>query len=77
MINAADPTKTLSMGFGFITFYKPEDAQQAVKEMQGVLLDGHCLILKLSHREVVSDKIIARKGVDELEQGEATKVVSI
>lgn len=32
-------------------------------------------MLKLSHREVVSDKVIARKGVDELEQGEATKVI--
>lgn len=32
--DAADPTKVLSMGFGFVTFYQPEDAQQAVKEMQ-------------------------------------------
>uniref|UniRef100_A0A1I8EDD3 RRM domain-containing protein n=1 Tax=Wuchereria bancrofti TaxID=6293 RepID=A0A1I8EDD3_WUCBA len=71
--DATDATKALSMGFGFITFYQPEDAQQAIKDMQGVLLDGHCLMLKLSHREVVSDKIIARKGVDKLEQGEATK----
>lgn len=63
------------MGFGFITFYQPEDAQQAIKDMQGVLLDGHCLMLKLSHREVVSDKIIGRKGVDKLEQGEATKIL--
>ncbi|CAG9540195.1 unnamed protein product, partial [Cercopithifilaria johnstoni] len=72
--DAADPMKALSMGFGFVTFYHPEDAQQAIKDMQGVLLDGHCLMLKLSHREVIPDKIIARKGVDELEQGEATKV---
>uniref|UniRef100_A0AAF5PTQ1 RNA recognition domain-containing protein n=1 Tax=Wuchereria bancrofti TaxID=6293 RepID=A0AAF5PTQ1_WUCBA len=73
--DATDATKALSMGFGFITFYQPEDAQQAIKDMQGVLLDGHCLMLKLSHREVVSDKIIARKGVDKLEQGEATKIL--
>ncbi|EJD76605.1 RNA recognition domain-containing protein [Loa loa] len=73
--DAVDPTKALSMGFGFITFYQPEDAQQAIKEMQGVLLDGHCLMLKLSHREVVPDKITARKGVVELEQGEATKIL--
>ncbi|KAL3985712.1 RNA recognition motif family protein [Acanthocheilonema viteae] len=73
--DAADPTKALSMGFGFVTFYQPEDAQQAIKEMQGVLLDGHCLMLKLSHREVVPNKIIARKGVDELEQGDATKIL--
>ncbi|MCP9264594.1 hypothetical protein DINM_022706 [Dirofilaria immitis] len=71
--DTADPTKTLSMGFGFIKFYKPEDAQQAIKEMQGVLLDGHCLLLKLSHKEIVPDKIILRKGIDELKQGEATK----
>lgn len=29
-----DPKKALSMGFGFVTFYRPEDAQQALKEMQ-------------------------------------------
>ncbi|KAM3716826.1 putative RNA-binding protein [Dirofilaria immitis] len=73
--DTADPTKTLSMGFGFIKFYKPEDAQQAIKEMQGVLLDGHCLLLKLSHKEIVPDKIILRKGIDELKQGEATKIL--
>lgn len=44
---------------------------------QGILLDGHCLILKLSNREVASDNIIARKGVNELEQGEATKVILV
>uniref|UniRef100_A0A915PXN7 RRM domain-containing protein n=1 Tax=Setaria digitata TaxID=48799 RepID=A0A915PXN7_9BILA len=72
--DTTDPTVVLSMGFGFITFYRPEDAQQALKEMQGILLDGHCLMLKLSHREIVADKTIGRKGVDKLEQGEATKV---
>ncbi|VDK79849.1 unnamed protein product [Litomosoides sigmodontis] len=74
-LDTADPSKALSMGFGFVTFYQPKDAEQAIKEMQGVLLDGHCLMLKLSNREVESDKIIARKGVDELEQGEATKIL--
>lgn len=29
-----DPTHLLSMGFGFVTFYRPEEAQKALKEMQ-------------------------------------------
>ncbi|VDN05656.1 unnamed protein product [Thelazia callipaeda] len=74
-LEVEEPTKTLSMGFGFVTFYRPEDAEEALKEMQGILLDGHCLELKLSHREVLSGKTITRKEVDQLEQGEATKIL--
>ncbi|VDP16001.1 unnamed protein product [Heligmosomoides polygyrus] len=33
-LNPADPSKSLSMGFGFVQFYTQEEAQRAIKEMQ-------------------------------------------
>jgi multiple RNA-binding domain-containing protein 1 len=30
----ADPTRALSMGFGFVQFYRQADAQRAIKELQ-------------------------------------------
>uniref|UniRef100_A0A914RX97 RRM domain-containing protein n=1 Tax=Parascaris equorum TaxID=6256 RepID=A0A914RX97_PAREQ len=41
--------------------------------LQGVLLDGHCLELKLSHREEAVDESRKRKSVSRLQQGECTK----
>ena len=40
----------LSMGFGFVEFSRKEDAKQAVKTLQGFVLDGHSLQLKFSNR---------------------------
>ncbi|KHN80484.1 putative RNA-binding protein 19 [Toxocara canis] len=75
-INPSDPAKSLSMGFGFLKFYHARDAQTALKEMQaGILLDGHCLELKLSHREEAADESRKRKTVSRLEQGESTKIM--
>uniref|UniRef100_A0A915ARL0 RRM domain-containing protein n=1 Tax=Parascaris univalens TaxID=6257 RepID=A0A915ARL0_PARUN len=71
----SNPAKSLSMGFGFLKFYSVEDAQRALKEMQGVLLDGHCLELKLSHREEAVDESRKRKSVSRLQQGECTKIM--
>lgn len=33
-LNPADPSKSLSMGFGFVQFYARADAQEALKNMQ-------------------------------------------
>uniref|UniRef100_F1L1M3 RNA-binding protein 19 n=1 Tax=Ascaris suum TaxID=6253 RepID=F1L1M3_ASCSU len=71
----SDPAKSLSMGFGFVKFYSTEDAQRALKEMQGILLDGHCLELKLSHREEAVDESRKRKSVSRLQQGDCTKIM--
>ena len=49
--NMKDPSKPLSMGFGFVEFERPRNAQKAIKRLQHSELDGHKLELKLSHRE--------------------------
>lgn len=48
-----NPKKTgtyLSMGFGFVEFADKETANVAIAAMDGYVLDGHKLQLKLSHR---------------------------
>ncbi|CAI2350179.1 unnamed protein product [Caenorhabditis sp. 36 PRJEB53466] len=74
-LNPAEPTKPLSMGFGFVQFYTALDAKTALKEMQGELLDGHSIELKISHRENVEKGALKRKSVDQKEQGECTKLL--
>ncbi|EGT54090.1 hypothetical protein CAEBREN_29703, partial [Caenorhabditis brenneri] len=74
-LNPAEPTKPLSMGFGFVQFYTSLDAKQALKEMQGELLDGHSLELKISHRENVDKGALKRKEIRQKDQGECTKLL--
>ncbi len=59
--------KRLSMGFGFVEFANPDQAQHAIKMMQGKYLDGHPLVLKMSNSrtksrpvEAVSSKLVVR-----------------
>ncbi|XP_053324888.1 probable RNA-binding protein 19 [Spea bombifrons] len=40
----------LSMGFGFVEYRKPEQAQKALRQLQHLTLDGHQLEVKLSER---------------------------
>ncbi|CDR32685.1 RRM domain-containing protein [Caenorhabditis elegans] len=74
-LNPAEPTKPLSMGFGFVQFYTAFDAKTALKDMQGELLDGHSLELKISHRENADKGALKRKEVKQKEQGECTKLL--
>lgn len=72
----------LSMGFGFIEFARKEDAKQAVKKLQGFVLDEHALQLKFSSRgasgvpdedSVVASKNRGKKG--ELIEAKGTKLL--
>ncbi|KAK6016837.1 hypothetical protein OSTOST_17675 [Ostertagia ostertagi] len=74
-LNPADPAKSLSMGFGFVQFYTQEEALRAIKEMQGELLNGHSLELKMSHREMNDSDKLKRKAVSATEQGTCTKLL--
>ncbi|KAK6052284.1 hypothetical protein COOONC_10211 [Cooperia oncophora] len=74
-LNPSDPGKSLSMGFGFVQFYTQDEAKQAIKEMQGELLDGHSLELKISHRELNDKDALKRKAVSATEQGTCTKLL--
>ena len=40
----------LSMGYGFIQFYKSKMAKEAIKKLQNSTLDGHPIEIKLSNR---------------------------
>uniref|UniRef100_A0A8C2TVI5 RNA binding motif protein 19 n=1 Tax=Coturnix japonica TaxID=93934 RepID=A0A8C2TVI5_COTJA len=42
----------LSMGFGFVEYKKPESAQKALRQLQGCIVDGHKLEVKISERAV-------------------------
>lgn len=41
----------LSMGFGFVEFRTKEQADRAIHTLDGAILDGHKIQLKLSHRK--------------------------
>lgn len=41
---------TLSMGYGFIEYNEKSDAIEAMKRLQGAMLDGHSIELKLSRK---------------------------
>ncbi|KAM3580733.1 Multiple RNA-binding domain-containing protein 1 [Umbelopsis sp. WA50703] len=48
------PSKKLSMGFGFVEFDSKQNAEKAMKAMQGYNLDGHALQIKFSHRKTTA-----------------------
>uniref|UniRef100_F7FBF8 Probable RNA-binding protein 19 n=1 Tax=Monodelphis domestica TaxID=13616 RepID=F7FBF8_MONDO len=58
---------SLSMGFGFVEYQKPEQAQKALKQLQGCMVDDHKLEVRISERAVkpaltsARQKQVARK----------------
>ncbi|KAI8336220.1 hypothetical protein BC941DRAFT_514401 [Chlamydoabsidia padenii] len=62
--NKKDPSKPLSMGFGFVEFNNKKNAQKALDAMQGYKLDGHALLLKFSHHEANNKKSIKSDKVE-------------
>ncbi|XP_037672907.1 probable RNA-binding protein 19 [Choloepus didactylus] len=51
----------LSMGFGFVEYKKPEQAQKALKQLQGHVVDGHKLEVRISERAIRPAMTSARK----------------
>ncbi|XP_045700155.1 probable RNA-binding protein 19 isoform X2 [Phyllostomus hastatus] len=51
----------LSMGFGFVEYRKPEQAQKALKQLQGHVVDGHTLEVRISERATKPALTSARK----------------
>nr|XP_012324436.1 probable RNA-binding protein 19 isoform X1 [Aotus nancymaae] len=51
----------LSMGFGFVEYRKPEQAQKALKQLQGHIVDGHKLEVRISERATKPAVTSARK----------------
>ncbi|KAM9194524.1 putative RNA-binding protein 19 isoform 2-T3 [Dugong dugon] len=51
----------LSMGFGFVEYRKPEHAQKALRQLQGHVLDGHKLEVRISERAIKPAMTSTRK----------------
>ncbi|XP_023963860.2 probable RNA-binding protein 19 [Chrysemys picta bellii] len=51
----------LPMGFGFVEYKKPEHAQKALRQLQGCLVDGHQLDVKISERAIKPTVTPSRK----------------
>lgn len=50
-VNPKDKNKPLSMGFGFVEFKTKDQANAVIAAMDGFVIDGHKIQLKLSHRQ--------------------------
>jgi len=51
---APQEMRQVSMGFGFVEFASEEEALQSIKTLQGKLVDGHSLEIKLSTKSLSS-----------------------
>ena len=60
------PGQILSMGFGFLEFRTPAQAQAALSAMNGFSLDGHQLLIKASHKG--QDAAAERRKEDEIKR---------
>ncbi|KAL2755063.1 hypothetical protein ACRALDRAFT_2020392 [Sodiomyces alcalophilus JCM 7366] len=69
------PGQVLSMGFGFVEFRSKEDAQAAVKVMNGFVLDGHALAVKASHRGRDAAEERRREDAAKNKAGQRTKII--
>ncbi|CAK1551172.1 unnamed protein product [Leptosia nina] len=63
-----NPGKTLSMGYGFVQFYKKGHATEALKTLQGSTLDEKGLELKRSERGNQSEVTTVKKSIKETAQ---------
>ncbi|XP_024381120.1 uncharacterized protein [Physcomitrium patens] len=70
--------KPLSMGFGFIEFDSVDTAKMVCQNLQGTVLEGHALILQLSHNSKKAcgsdSKTSATKGKAESKES-STKII--
>ncbi|KAK0631799.1 hypothetical protein B0T14DRAFT_468014 [Immersiella caudata] len=69
------PGEVLSMGFGFCAFRTKEQAQAALKVMDGFVLDSHKLGVKASHRGVDAAEEQRKQDLAKKAAGLRTKLV--
>ncbi|KAK4039831.1 hypothetical protein C8A01DRAFT_46727 [Parachaetomium inaequale] len=69
------PGQVLSMGFGFCAFRTKEQAQAALKVMDGYVLDAHKLLVKASHRGHDAAEERRREDLAKKAAAQRTKVV--
>ncbi|GJC85002.1 multiple RNA-binding domain-containing protein 1 [Colletotrichum liriopes] len=69
------PGQVLSMGFGFVIFKTKEQAQAALKAMDGFVLEGHTLAVKASHKGQDAAEERRREDKARKAAGQRTKIV--
>ena len=73
--NMKDPSHPLSMGFGFVEYVNHSSAMKAIKGLQHSELDGHKLVVKLSHREKHSSHNANKTSEKQMKQKSAKILV--
>ena len=73
--NMKDPSRPLSMGFGFVEYVDHSSALKAIKCLQHSELEGHKLELKLSHRETHSSHQTGKTSEKQVKQKSAKILV--
>lgn len=74
-MDAKKPGQTLSMGFGFVEFRSKEQAQAALKVMDGFVLDNHTLAVKASHKGHDAAEERRREDNAKKAAGQRTKII--
>ncbi|CAM1504295.1 Fc.00g018860.m01.CDS01 [Cosmosporella sp. VM-42] len=69
------PGQTLSMGFGFVEFRTKDQAQAALKVMDGHVLDDHTLAVKASHKGHDAAEERRREDKAKRSAGQRTKII--
>ncbi|KAH7156265.1 hypothetical protein EDB81DRAFT_382814 [Dactylonectria macrodidyma] len=69
------PGQTLSMGFGFVEFRTKEQAQAALKVMDGHVLEAHKLAVKASHKGHDAAEERRREDKAKKAAGQRTKII--
>ncbi|KAJ4413995.1 Multiple RNA-binding domain-containing protein 1 [Neurospora sp. IMI 360204] len=69
------PGQVLSMGFGFVAFRTKDQAQAALKVMDGQVLDAHKLSVKASHRGLDAAEERRREDMAKKAASQGTKLV--
>jgi len=69
------PGQVLSMGFGFVAFRTKDQAQAALKAMDGQVLDAHKLSVKASHRGLDAAEERRREDLAKKAASQGTKLV--
>ena len=62
--STSNEMKQLSMGFGFVEFPSEEEALSAIKAMNGKVVDGHALEIKLSTKSLSSSSSTKMPPID-------------
>lgn len=69
------PGQVLSMGFGFLEFRGKDQAQAALKAMDGYVLDEHKLLIKASHKGLDAAEERRREDNAKKMAGKRTKII--